>query len=307
MDGAGVRGADRRLPRRAAHEGRTGRGDRVGAAPRDAPARDAGSRRRAPSSTPAAPAATCAHTFNISTAAALIAAGAGLAGGEARQPGDVRVRSAAPTCWKRSASQSTSMPRTWPPASDEVGIGFLFAQAFHPAMRHVADVRRQLGVRTLFNLLGPLTNPAGAERQLLGVFARQWVEPLAQALEPAGQPARARSCTARTGSTSCRSPARVTWRSCGRRRAHLFVQPRIWSASRRAASRISPAATRRPTPPSSARFSPAEPTAAQRDIAAAERRGSVVCGRRGRVDRRRRGRGATGRGQRRRRNVGWTP
>ena len=68
------------------------------------------------------------------------------------------------------------------PVIDEVGIGFLFAPRFHPAMRHVAGPRRELGVRTIFNLLGPLTNPAGARHQLVGVFAAEWVEPLAQAL-----------------------------------------------------------------------------------------------------------------------------
>jgi anthranilate phosphoribosyltransferase len=65
---------------------------------------------------------------------------------------------------------------------DTVGIGFLFAQAFHPAMKHAAAARRELGVRTVFNLLGPLSNPAGATHQLVGVFAERWVEPLAAAL-----------------------------------------------------------------------------------------------------------------------------
>jgi anthranilate phosphoribosyltransferase len=65
-------------------------------------------------------------------------------------------------------------------------MGFLFAQHFHPAMRHVAGPRREIGIRTLFNLLGPLTNPAGARAQLLGVFALDWVEPLADALRRLG-------------------------------------------------------------------------------------------------------------------------
>ncbi len=67
-----------------------------------------------------------------------------------------------------------------------VGVGFLFAQALHPAMRHAAPVRAALGVRTLFNLLGPLTNPAGATRQLLGVFAPQYCELMARALGQLG-------------------------------------------------------------------------------------------------------------------------
>ena len=65
---------------------------------------------------------------------------------------------------------------------DEVGIGFLFAPVFHPAMRHAAGPRRELGLRTIFNLLGPLSNPAGARHQLVGVYAPEWTEPLAQAL-----------------------------------------------------------------------------------------------------------------------------
>jgi anthranilate phosphoribosyltransferase len=61
-------------------------------------------------------------------------------------------------------------------------MAFLFAQAFHPAMRHAAGPRREVGVRTIFNLLGPLANPAGATRQVLGVFAEEWVSPLAETL-----------------------------------------------------------------------------------------------------------------------------
>jgi anthranilate phosphoribosyltransferase len=64
----------------------------------------------------------------------------------------------------------------------EVGFGFLLAPAFHRAMRHAVGPRREIGIRTVFNLLGPLTNPAGARHQLIGVFARRWVEPLAEAL-----------------------------------------------------------------------------------------------------------------------------
>ncbi|MCI0410371.1 MAG: anthranilate phosphoribosyltransferase, partial [Acidobacteria bacterium] len=64
----------------------------------------------------------------------------------------------------------------------EAGIGFLYAPAMHPAMRHAASARQALGVRTLFNLLGPLTHPARAAHQLMGVFDRRWVEPVARAL-----------------------------------------------------------------------------------------------------------------------------
>lgn len=69
---------------------------------------------------------------------------------------------------------------------NDVGIGFLFAPNHHAAMRHVGPTRVELGFRTIFNLLGPLSNPAGANRQLLGVFAKQWAEPLAHVLKKLG-------------------------------------------------------------------------------------------------------------------------
>lgn len=65
---------------------------------------------------------------------------------------------------------------------EETGLCFLFAQGFHPAMRHVTPVRKALGFRTIFNLLGPLSNPAGVKRQLLGVYALEWMEPVARVL-----------------------------------------------------------------------------------------------------------------------------
>lgn len=71
-------------------------------------------------------------------------------------------------------------------AIEELGFGFLFARVFHPAMRHVAPVRAELGVRTVFNLLGPLTNPAGADAYVLGVFSPEWLAPMAEALERLG-------------------------------------------------------------------------------------------------------------------------
>jgi anthranilate phosphoribosyltransferase len=125
------------------------------------------------------------HTFNISTAAAFIAAGAGLAiakhGNRAMSGavGGADVLEALGVRIELDAAQVAA-------CIDEIGFGFLFAQAFHPAMRHAAAVRRELGVRTIFNLLGPLTNPAGAPRQLLGVFGREWAEPLARALARLG-------------------------------------------------------------------------------------------------------------------------
>lgn len=68
----------------------------------------------------------------------------------------------------------------------EAGLCFLFAQTYHPAMKHVAGVRKALGFRTIFNLLGPLSNPAGVTRQLMGVFSEEWIDPVAEALRRLG-------------------------------------------------------------------------------------------------------------------------
>jgi anthranilate phosphoribosyltransferase len=69
---------------------------------------------------------------------------------------------------------------------DEVGIGFMFAQTHHPAMKHVAPIRKELGIRTVFNLLGPLVNPAEATRQVMGVSDARWIRPIAEVLQALG-------------------------------------------------------------------------------------------------------------------------
>lgn len=126
-----------------------------------------------------------AGTFNISTAAALVAAGAGAA---VAKHGNRAVSS-------RSGSADVlevlGVPVGLDPDAagrlvDEVGLGFLFAPAHHPAMRHVMPVRRDLGVRTVFNVLGPLTNPAGVRRQVVGVFRADLCETLARVLAALG-------------------------------------------------------------------------------------------------------------------------
>jgi anthranilate phosphoribosyltransferase len=122
-----------------------------------------------------------AHTFNISTAAALVAAGGGLKiakhGSRAlsSKSGSSDVLTELGVNIQASREQSMR-------ALEEAGICFLFAPSYHSAMRHVTPVRAELGFRTIFNLLGPLSNPAGARRQVMGVYDPRLIEPLAEVL-----------------------------------------------------------------------------------------------------------------------------
>ena len=124
-------------------------------------------------------------TFNVSTTAALIAAGR-LRRRQARQPLGDRAAAARPTCSRRSGCASTSSPTRSRAASREVGFGFMFAPAHHGATRFVVPVRKELAVRTIFNFLGPLTNPAGATRQVIGVSDPSFLETIAGALAKLG-------------------------------------------------------------------------------------------------------------------------
>ncbi len=126
-----------------------------------------------------------AHTFNISTAAALVVAGAGV---PVAKHGNRAVSS---QCGSADVLAALGVNIEAPPEVVEeclrsVGIGFLFAPKLHPAMKHAGGVRRELGVRTIFNLLGPLTNPAGARGQILGVFDPALTEPFARVLMALG-------------------------------------------------------------------------------------------------------------------------
>jgi len=124
-------------------------------------------------------------TFNISTTAAFVVAGAGL---PVAKHGN---RSVSSRCGSADVLEALGVNLSLTPEQvarcvDEIGIGFLFAPQFHPAMKHAIGPRREIGVRTLFNILGPLTNPAGASAQVLGVYAPSLTEPLAHVLSDLG-------------------------------------------------------------------------------------------------------------------------
>ena len=126
-----------------------------------------------------------AETLNVSTAVALVVAEAGVA---VAKHGNRAISS---RCGSADVLERLGVRIEAPPAVsrrclDELGLCFLFAPQYHAGVRHAMPVRRGLGVRTVFNLLGPLSNPAGAKRQLLGVYSTALVEPLARALKELG-------------------------------------------------------------------------------------------------------------------------
>jgi anthranilate phosphoribosyltransferase len=126
-----------------------------------------------------------ADTFNISTASALVTAGAEV---NVAKHGNRAVSSRSGSadvlkCLGVNLDADLSIVKR---CVEEVGIGFLFAPLMHKAMKHAAGVRKELGFRTVFNLLGPLTNPANAQAQVLGVFDVKWVQPLAEVLRDLG-------------------------------------------------------------------------------------------------------------------------
>ena len=126
-----------------------------------------------------------ANTFNISTTCAFVVAAAG---GQVAKHGN---RSVSSSCGSADVLEAAGIKLDLTAEQvaqcvNQIGVGFLFAPKHHGAMKYAIGPRKEMGVRTLFNLLGPLSNPAGAPNQLIGVFAKDWVEPLAQVLKKLG-------------------------------------------------------------------------------------------------------------------------
>jgi anthranilate phosphoribosyltransferase len=124
-------------------------------------------------------------TFNISTTTAFVVAAAG---GKVAKHGSrsVSSRSGSADVLEAAGVRLDLTPEQVKRCIDQIGVGFLFAQRHHGAMKYAIAPRKELGVRTIFNLLGPLTNPAGAAHQLIGVYSLDWVQPLAEVLKKLG-------------------------------------------------------------------------------------------------------------------------
>jgi anthranilate phosphoribosyltransferase len=126
-----------------------------------------------------------ANTFNISTTAALVVAAAG---GRVAKHGNrsISSKSGSADVLEAAGVNLAISPEQVAQCVEQIGVGFMFAPQHHGAMKHAVGPRREMGVRTLFNLLGPLTNPAQAPHQVIGVFSSDWLEPLAQVLGQLG-------------------------------------------------------------------------------------------------------------------------
>jgi anthranilate phosphoribosyltransferase len=126
-----------------------------------------------------------ASTFNVSTASAFVVAAAG---GKVAKHGNrsVSSKSGSADVLEAAGVNLELTPEQVAQCVNEVGVGFMFAPMHHGAMKHAIGPRKEMGVRTIFNVLGPLTNPAGAPNQVIGVFSNQWVEPLAEVLKRLG-------------------------------------------------------------------------------------------------------------------------
>jgi anthranilate phosphoribosyltransferase len=124
-------------------------------------------------------------TFNISTTAAFVVAGAGVAIAKHGNR-SVTSKSGSADVLERLGLNLNMEPEAVQGTIEQVGVGFMFAPAFHPAMKYAIQPRREIGIRTLFNILGPLTNPASANAQLLGVYDPKLTAPIAHALKELG-------------------------------------------------------------------------------------------------------------------------
>lgn len=126
-----------------------------------------------------------ANLFNVSTASALLAASGGV---KIAKHGNIAASSSSGSAdvLREAGLVLELTPPQVAQCVKEVGFGFMFAQGYHQAMRHVVPVRRALGVRTIFNVLGPLANPAGVKHQVLGVFSKDWVLPMAEVSKALG-------------------------------------------------------------------------------------------------------------------------
>lgn len=127
----------------------------------------------------------CSYTFNISTAAAFVTAAGGVTVAKHGNR-SVSSKSGSADVLESLGVNINLEPQKVKECIDKIGIGFMFAQTFHKSMKYAAGPRRELGIRTIFNILGPLTNPASAKGQLLGVFSDKLTEPLAHVLHNLG-------------------------------------------------------------------------------------------------------------------------
>lgn len=124
-------------------------------------------------------------TFNISTVVAFVVTGAGITVAKHGNRA-ISSKSGSADVLKELGVNINVSPEQAQRQIEEIGMAFLFAPLFHPAMRHVEPVRKELGVRTVFNILGPLCNPAGVKRQVIGVFSKNLLRPLAEVLKKLG-------------------------------------------------------------------------------------------------------------------------
>jgi anthranilate phosphoribosyltransferase len=122
------------------------------------------------------------HSVNISTASAFVIAGCGVPVAKHGNRG-LSSQTGASDVLTALGVKIDLEPELIGACVHEAGVGFMFAPSHHPAMRHVGPTRAELGTRTIFNLLGPLSNPAGVTRQMVGVFSPEWVEPVAETLK----------------------------------------------------------------------------------------------------------------------------